>query len=231
MSDLAKDLEDFDGTVRLFPLPNFVMLPHVVKPFHIFEPRYKEMTEDALARDRFITLVLELAEGTPDGLGTPPIAPMACLARIVNEQRQPDGRFNLLLRGVCRVRLVKELVTPTAYRQAVAELVPDEADEPHLDLRADLAAASKLWLPGQGPANAQFQELLKSSLPLGALCDIVGFAMPLPSEIKQLLLDETNIETRARKLVQALLDTQPPTLQADTPTPRHRKYPPDFSAN
>jgi uncharacterized protein len=232
MSDLAKDLSDFGGTVRLFPLPNFVMLPHVVKPFHIFEPRYKEMTQDALAGDRFITLVLlkDEKEGE-EAEGLPPIAEMACLTRIVNEQKQPDGRYNLLLRGLCRVRVVKELVTPTLYRQAAAELLPDPDEETPSELRDVLADAAKLWLPPQGPAQAQFEALLGSELPLGALCDIVGFAMPLPSEIKQALLDETDIAVRAQKLVSALTATPPPLMQVESPPFRHRKYPPEFSQN
>lgn len=235
MSEFSSDLSDFAGTVRLFPLPSFVMLPHVVKPFQIFEPRYKQMTEDALAGDRLITLVLlkepEGEEATTELPGTPAIAEMACLTRIVSEQRQPDGRFHLLLRGLCRVRIVRELVTPTLYRQAEAELLPDPDQESEPELRSALAAASKLWLPSQGPAQTQFNELLKSHLPLGALCDIVGFAMPLPSEIKQHLLEETDVESRARKLIGALLATQPPALQTATPQFRHRKYPPEFSNN
>jgi uncharacterized protein len=232
VSDMANDLNEFDGAVRLFPLPNFVMLPHVVKPFHIFEPRYKEMTEDALMSDRFITLILqtESKEGEQSE-EAPPIAAMGCLTRIVNEQRLPDGRFNLLLRGVCRVRLIRELATPTSYRQAEVELLPDVDTDADPELRDALSTAAKLWLPPHGPAQNQFQELLKSNLPLGALCDIVGFAMPLTPEIKQQLLDETDIASRAGKLITALSSTPPPVMQVESPPFRPRKYPPEFSNN
>ena len=51
-------LSDFAGTARLFPLPNLVLFPHVMQPLHIFEPRYRQMTADALAGDRLIAVVL-----------------------------------------------------------------------------------------------------------------------------------------------------------------------------
>ena len=56
--DVEQLPHDFSGTVRLFPLPNLVMFPHVVQPLHIFEPRYREMLEDALEHDRLLAMAL-----------------------------------------------------------------------------------------------------------------------------------------------------------------------------
>ncbi len=64
--NLSFSFEDFAGKVRVFPLPNLVLFPHVMQPLHIFEPRYRELLEDALAGDRLITMALldpRLAEG------------------------------------------------------------------------------------------------------------------------------------------------------------------------
>src|SRR5262245_15464455 len=95
-------INEFSGHVRLFPLPNLVLFPNVVQPLHIFEPRYREMTADALAGDRLIAIVL-LQEGADESSNQAPIHSVACLGRIIADQAMSDGRYNLLLRGVRRV--------------------------------------------------------------------------------------------------------------------------------
>src|SRR5262245_36186596 len=110
--------KDFTGSVRLFPLPNLVLFPHVVQPLHIFEPRYREMMEDALAGDGLIAMVL-LAPGWERGYeGRPAIAPVACLGKILSHERLADGKFNLLLRGVSRAAIRREHPAERAFRQA-----------------------------------------------------------------------------------------------------------------
>src|SRR5947208_12924499 len=108
MSDDVSPLSDFTGTARLFPLTNLVLFPHVMQPLHVFEPRYRQMTADALAGDRLIALALLKPGWEPDYEGRPDLFPVACLGRIVAEQKLEDGRFNILLRGLARVRMVKE---------------------------------------------------------------------------------------------------------------------------
>ena len=106
---LSFSFEDFAGKVRVFPLPNLVLFPHVMQPLHIFEPRYRELLEDALAGDRLIAMAL-LAPGwqkTYDG--RPPLYPMACLGRITTHHQLESGAYNVLLLGLRRVRLVEEL--------------------------------------------------------------------------------------------------------------------------
>src|SRR6476661_7551383 len=108
MSDDQAALAAFGGVARLFPLPNLVFFPQVVQGLHIFEPRYRKMTADALSGDQLLTLVL-LREEDGDG---PDIAEIGCLGRIIHHERLPDGRYNLRLRGLARVRLVEEFDTP-----------------------------------------------------------------------------------------------------------------------
>src|SRR5436189_2410578 len=100
MSDELSSLTDFAGTARIFPLPNLVFFPHVMQPLHIFEPRYREMTADALASDRLIALVLPTPGWEDDAASAPPLHSVACLGRIIAEQKLHDGRYNILLRGV-----------------------------------------------------------------------------------------------------------------------------------
>src|SRR5437016_3846626 len=96
-------------SVRLFPLPNLVMFPHVVQPLHIFEPRYCAMLEDALADDRQIAMVLLEPGWQRDYEGRPAIAVVGCLGKIVAHERLPTGRHNILLRGVSRLAIRREL--------------------------------------------------------------------------------------------------------------------------
>src|SRR5436190_14980354 len=98
MSD-ASPLADVSGTARLFPLPNLVFFPQVVQPLHIFEPRYRQMTADALEGDRLIALVLPKPGYEADQSESPPVHPVACLGKIIADQKLEDGRYNLLLRG------------------------------------------------------------------------------------------------------------------------------------
>src|SRR6266545_6172021 len=111
MSDDLSPLADFAGTARLFPLPNLVFFPHVMQPLHIFEPRYRQMTADALAGDRLIAMALLRPGWEPDYEKVPPIYPVVCLGRIVADQRLEDGRYRLLLRGLSRAGIVEEVPT------------------------------------------------------------------------------------------------------------------------
>src|SRR5881227_3891120 len=125
MNDDQHALANFPGTARLFPLPNLVLFPHVVQPLHVFEPRYREMTADALAGDRLIALALLQPGWEADYEGRPAVHPIACLGRVVADQLLPDGRYNLLVRGLSRLRLLGEVPDDKPYRTARAELVAE----------------------------------------------------------------------------------------------------------
>src|SRR5688572_11857794 len=97
---------------RLFPLPSLLMFPHVVQPLHIFEPRYCAMLEDALAGDKLIAMVLLQPGWEENYEGRPPIAPVVCLGKIMAHERLPTGRHNILLRGLRRAAIRRELSSP-----------------------------------------------------------------------------------------------------------------------
>src|SRR5690348_13006239 len=106
--DLSSSLEAFAGGVRLFPLPNLVLFPHVMQPLHIFEPRYRSLLEDALSADRLIAMAVLEPGWESDYEGRPPLSSMACLGRVATYRRLPDGTYNLLLLGLQRIKLVRE---------------------------------------------------------------------------------------------------------------------------
>jgi Lon protease-like protein len=230
MSQGPFSLDDFSGQARLFPLPNLVLFPHVAQPLHIFEPRYREMMADALADDRLLAMALLRPGWEEDYHKQPPIHPVVCLGRVMQEERLSDGRYHLLLHGLCRARILEELSTDHLYRTARVDLLRDAdvecatADE---RLRAELSAAVTPFFSTHPPAMEQLGRLLKSGMPLGALCDIFGFALPLDLEVKQQLLEETDVEKRARRLVGGLAGKAP----SGPPSEGGRSFPPKFSSN
>ena len=123
------DLKDFGNVSRLFPLPGVVLFPHAVLPLHIFEPRYRQMTEDALASDRLITIVQVRPPGEWMSPTEPALEEYGCLGRIFKHERLPDGRFNFLLLGRKRVRLTREIPTNKLYRLSEVRVIEDLHDD------------------------------------------------------------------------------------------------------
>jgi uncharacterized protein len=229
--DLAA-LQDFTGVARLFPLPALVFFPNAVQPLHIFEPRFRQMTADALAGDRLIALVL-LRPGWEDTYDDiPAVHPVACLGRVVMDQLLPDGRYNLVVRGLARVRIIDEPPTDKQYRMARVEVLRDEPSDDVHELMTLRTAIADLILPrvNEGPVRDQLHGLFKSELPLGQLCDVLSFALPLPPEAKQALIEILSVTCRARLLMEAF---QGIVQNCDKPVGAGigKRFPPDFSAN
>lgn len=100
---------DFQQPVPLFPLPNMVLLPSAITPLHLFEPRFKDMASEAVAGSRLIAMAL-LRSGYQERYYThhAAIHPIVCLGRVVRSERLDDGRYNILLQGVCRAKVSRE---------------------------------------------------------------------------------------------------------------------------
>lgn len=222
------DLKDFGGISRLFPLPGVVLFPHVVLPLHIFEPRYRQLTEDALAGDRFITLV-QIPPGCGETGGVEPeIEAIGCLGRILECERLPDGRFNYLLLGRKRVRILGELKSSTLYQQARVELLEDIDPGPRASRYRDaLVAHFRARVASLGPIDPDLEHILHCELSLGVLTDILAHALGPPLALKQQLLAERRVEERAKVLCQ-LLTTNAEVLSEG---PRRPLYPPSISPN
>jgi len=230
MSEPFPSLADFMGTVRLFPLPNVVLFPQVMQPLHVFEPRYRQLTADALAGDRLIAMVLLQPNWEKDYGGAPPIHPVACLGRIVADQMLSDGRYNLLLQGMSRVQITQEIPHCKLYRKARADLLVDvDVDNPSMarKLRRKLSVLVPRWFGKQKEVLEQVRKLFRSELSLGALCDIFSFALALDVERKQELLDEHDVEKRVCRLLAHLEKSEP----CGEIAVGDRKFPPEFSSN
>ncbi len=116
---------NFSGVARLFPLPNFVMFPHVIQPLHVFEPRYRELIADAMEGDRLIATAILKSGWEADYEGRPPIEPICSISQIVSSSPLEDGSSNLLLAGYWRARITQELSTDQMFRSASVELLDD----------------------------------------------------------------------------------------------------------
>src|SRR6185436_11839178 len=110
----------------LFPLPTVVLFPSVFLPLHIFEPRYREMVADAVASDRMIGMVLLRPGWERDYEGRPPVYGVGCSGVVTHVERTSDGRYNLVLRGLERFRIVEE-DHERSYRRAVIDPLPEQA--------------------------------------------------------------------------------------------------------
>jgi ATP-dependent Lon protease len=231
-ANLEFDVDAFCGVARLFPLPNLVLYPHVMQPLHVFEDRYREMLEDALASDRLIAMALLEPGWEPDYDSRPPIAPYACLGKIMAHHRLEDGRYNLLLMGVERVRIVRELDPPRAFRRAEVELnrerCLDSSPQHCEELRRQLLSAFQHFLPSRCQVPEQLQELLAEQMPLGMMTDLAAYALPLELQLKRQLLAECRVDVRAQLLIDHL-DVQ--QLAGEPVAALASVFPPPFSTN
>lgn len=230
--DLDFSPPDFPETVRLFPLPNLVLFPHVVQPLHIFEPRYREMLMESLQADRLIAMAT-LAPGWEEAYEeNPPISPHGCLGRIMLHEELTDGRHNILLAGLSRIEVLREMPSAKPFRVAVAALREDRSVQDgnlrSSKLYQQLQEALVKLLPFVPDAREQLGQLLEREIPLGTLTDLVAYLLDLELSEKLVLLGETRVTYRAEMLANRLA-----TLRGDC-RPNSRSttpFPPPFSAN
>jgi Lon protease-like protein len=186
----------------LFPLPGTVLFPQVFLPLHVFEPRYREMVADALNGDRLIGMVLLRPGWQQDYEGRPPVYPVGCSGVITHVDRLPDGRFNIVLRGLDRFRIVSEDHSRT-YRRGLVQTLDEPAVVPadRTTLRALRERLEALIGPsgGAGPEG-------RSTAAMGDedLVNALSQYLELEPVEKQALLEHDGILRRAGSLVELL---------------------------
>ena len=162
--DLTFDPQKFSGRLRLFPLPDLVMFPHVMQPLHVFEPRYRDLVAAAVADDHFVGMALLNPGWESNYEGRPSIGRVACLTRIASCRQLADGRYNLFVLGLQRVEIVHELPPDQPFREAevrlLDDLYPAEAAADRPALQSKLIATFKQILPTLSDNFEQFAPLL-----------------------------------------------------------------------
>lgn len=223
------------GTVRLFPLGGVVLFPHSMIPLHIFEPRYRQMTEDALEDDRRIALILPRAISSLEKelvqIGIqPPIHEVGCVGSIQHENRLPDGRLTFILQGQQRFRIMRELETDRLYRSAHVRFLQDgllsEFVARRQLQRIEILELVTRLLPRSDLNSEQFLNFLKDRCPDAVFVDTLAYASPLSVEKKQELLEIDGVDSRLEFLLQELKSSL-----SEAPRQRSVEFPPSFSNN
>ena len=194
--------------VPIFPLPDLALFPNTLLPLHIFEPRYRAMVTDSLARDRRLAIVGLKPGYEGDYAGRPAVHEVAGLGRIVKCERMATGRFNLLLKGEMRVRIERELPSDTLYRLAQSVELPDAGAERDAvpSLLDEVKRACRRILEAVRRATPEMEETLAAAAAPGILCDQVASAVIPSPAVRQALLEELDVERRLRRLLAELED-------------------------
>jgi Lon protease-like protein len=185
--------------IPLFPLAGAILFPRAQLPLHIFEPRYRDMVRDALAGPGRIGVIQPSGDGEP-----PPLYRTGCVGEIVGAEELDDGRYNIVLHGSARFRMIAERDLGTAYRQADVDLAAFDDSEPEplaLALRADVEREAK-----------RFGDALGLAVDWGAvgqlddemLVNAIAQVAPFDNGAKQALLEEQSLAGRADLVVQLM---------------------------
>jgi uncharacterized protein len=210
--ELADLVAHASSRVRLFPLPEGTLFPNQGLPLHVFEPRYRDLMKDALEEDRVVGIPQIRPGFTPDEYAaSPELYPVLGVGVITQHQALPDGRYNVVIRGVARARLLGELAAGTSYRMARVELLAEETDGGRVDLGAPLAACLLEIGRRLSPETAAALGRLAALRDPGRLADLSAAALLSP-EYHQRVLGELNVERRIRfvtdQVAELLLSTK-----------------------
>jgi Lon protease-like protein len=189
-------------TLPLFPLPNVVLFPNVFLPLHIFEPRYREMVSDALAGDRMIGMVLMRPGWESDYEGRPGVYPIGCAGLITFSEEHADGRYNIVLRGLDKFRILTE-DHGRSYRVANIEVLTEEpTDEDKAIIRAERRRLEALLVPQ--PHGRGLDPKVPPSMADEDLVNALAQYLDLEPVEKQALLERDGLVARCRSLIDLL---------------------------
>jgi Lon protease-like protein len=183
--------------LSIFPLQGALLFPGLHLPLHLFEPRYRALITDALARDRRIAMI------QPQGPGDDaPLFDIGCVGKIGEFEALEDGRFNVILEGIARFRVIRELDVSTPFRQVEGELLTEPEDEALSAVeRASFEREARRFANAQG-----YQVDWDSVARLDDVSLINGVSQiaPFDAAAKQALLEAPDVQTRCELLVQLL---------------------------
>jgi Lon protease-like protein len=196
--------------IPLFPLPEVVFFPETVLPLHVFEPRYRQMVADCLAADGWMAIVMLRPGWEKDYQGRPPVQSIAGAGEIIQAEMLADGRYNILLHGRSRIRILSE--EPPGgrlYRVARAERLEEagpKADDRKFGARLQelrAAHARLLVALGQSHPDVVGRLTVAGATPGAAIDRIVSAVVP-DAEVRQRLLEAVDVSDRLDLAVGAL---------------------------
>ena len=183
--------------LSIFPLTGAILYPGLRLPLHVFEPRYRAMVSDALARDRRIAMIQP-----QNPMDDAPLFSIGCVGKIDEVEALDDGRFNIVLDGEHRFRMLRELDVTTPFRQIEAELI----DDPELETlsaieRADFERTARGFADHQG-YSVDWDSVAR--LDDTSLINGVAQIAPFDAAAKQALLEAPDLISRCDLLVQLM---------------------------
>ena len=189
-------------TIPVFPLPTTVFYPGTPLPLHIFEPRYRQMTADALEGERKIGMVLLKPNWEETYFSKPQLYSVGCVGNIEKEIKHPDGKYNFTLVGLRRFRIVNEK-EGKLYRQAEIELLEEKneqniiEDKPN-ECRENLIESFREFISFIPEGNSQKKEpSWNLGNKLSEFVDRFAYQLDLSLEQKQNFLEERDVLKRA----------------------------------
>lgn len=196
--------------VPIFPLPQVVLFPGALLPLHIFEPRYRTMTQAALASNQLICMANIVDASRVNSLDQPEIPAIAGLGEIVDHQRLEDGRFNLLLLGRARVELEEWPFLPP-YRRASVTVLGSTGTEPTADERSVLTVAIQRQVARVRSKHPEFEFDYPPELPTSQVLDLCAHYLVSDSRVRQELLETLDVNVRLQRCLDTLMDQSPST--------------------
>jgi Lon protease-like protein len=189
-------------TIPIFPLPNVVLFPNVFLPLHIFEPRYRAMVADALKGDRMIGMTLLRPGFEPDYDGRPAVYETGCAGLITHSEPLADGRYDIVLRGLEKFRIVEE-DTSRPYRIARVEALPEMTGD---DERAEIRARRQRLeaVLAATIERSSGEPRFPPAVPDDDLVNALAQYLPLEPVERQALLERRGIAERCRGLIELL---------------------------
>jgi Lon protease-like protein len=191
------------ATIPLFPLPNVVLFPNVSLPLHIFEPRYREMVTDALAGDRTIGMVLLRPGWETEYHRRPAVYPVGCAGLITHAERLEDGRFNIVLRGMEKFRILEEREEGRSYRIARVQRFVEPVESADREaMRLARRRLEALLVPQ--PEGRAADPKVPPSVPDEDLVNSLAQYLELEPVEKQALLERESLLARCHSLIELL---------------------------
>lgn len=215
---------NFGRPVPLFPLPQCALLPQQVMPLHIFEPRYRQMVQRALDGSGQIAMgVFAGRRWQTEYHGSPPVRPAVCIGQIAQHERLPDGRYNILLQGVCRAEIVSELPTEEGRLYRLVSLRPLGLDHVDTSMETYEGEHQDPTPEALDDARERIRELLetdplsamtaaapvveylrKAELPTPAVLELVSFTIVSDPGLRYKLLAEPKPLARAEMILREM---------------------------
>jgi Lon protease-like protein len=189
----------------IFPLPDVVLFPHALLPLHVFEPRYKALVKDVLAGNRLIGIARLRPGFETDYEGRPPVFDIAGVGEVVQAQALSDGRYNMLVRGLARIRIDTEHPAELPYRMVSAHRLHDEYSGADLGVSAAalqaLAERLAMALPQGGDI---LRSLVKGAAEPGALTDVLAASVIVDPDQRQKLIETVGVANRLQSVSEAI---------------------------